>query len=78
MKRLKDTWAVLRGHKRAAGKVPVTPAMMNQSVIMWRYVVNNEVLAGEPVPETLAWAISKQAEKDVYKFIVKRARELQA
>lgn len=78
MKRLKDAWAVLRGRKRALDPLPFPSSeLMNKSVIGWRYTVSNQVLS-EPDPEWLARVISRQAERDVYNFIVKRAGELQA
>ena len=78
MKRLKDAWAVLRGRKRALDPPPAyNPFASDHSVIGWRYVVSNQVLASEPYPEWLARVISRQAERDVYKHIVKRAREFQ-
>ncbi len=66
VRRLRDAWAVLRGRKRAAHRVPVTPAMLNQSVVMWRYTVDNESLANLHNPEPLARVIARQAERDVY------------
>ena len=67
MKRLRDAWAVLRGRKRAVARVPFrNPFMLDQSVIGWRYVVNNELLADLVDHEPVARAISKQAARDVY------------